>query len=396
MNKPLTHKDFHPHLPQLEPPSAAPAPAAEHPHGHRKQLLGGLAAAVLTGGLAVGAYQVLVGSHHAVTDNAYVGADVAQVTPLVGGPVAQVRVADTQAVHAGDVLLVIDDTDARLALEQATAALGQAERRVRGYLATDDALAAQVAARAADAERAAAQVASAEADVANARLELARRQALAQSGAVAGEELTRARTAADQAAAALQAARAALAQAKAAQQTAAGQLSANSVLTDGATVETNPEVAAARARVDQARVDLQRTVIRAPIDGVVTHRQVQVGQKVAPGAPLMSIVPVAEVYVDANFKEVQLGKVRPGQPATLTSDLYGPGVRFHGRVTGLSGGTGSAFAVIPAQNATGNWIKVVQRVPVRIALDPAELAKRPLRVGLSMTADIDLTGGDRS
>jgi membrane fusion protein (multidrug efflux system) len=159
---------------------------------------------------------------------------------------------------------------------------------------------------------------------------------------------------------------------------------------EDASVENNPQVLVARAERDQAQVDLDRTVMRAPVEGVVSRRDVQVGQRVQAGATLMVIAPIAEAYVDANFKEVQLAKVRPGQPVTLTSDLYGGGVKYHGHVVGFSGGTGSAFAIVPAQNATGNWIKVVQRLPVRIALDPLELARRPLRVGLSMTADIDV------
>jgi membrane fusion protein (multidrug efflux system) len=166
-------------------------------------------------------------------------------------------------------------------------------------------------------------------------------------------------------------------------------------LFEDATVETHPDVLAAKARLEQARIDLERAVIRAPIDGVVDQRRVSVGQRLQPGAPVMVVVPVQSLYVDANFKEGQLREVRPGQPAKLTSDLYGPKVVYHGRVQGFAGGSGSAFAAIPAQNATGNWIKVVQRLPVRIRLDPKELHEHPLRVGLSMHAEIDLTGADR-
>ena len=166
---------------------------------------------------------------------------------------------------------------------------------------------------------------------------------------------------------------------------------ANQALIQGSSADTNPDVAAAKAALDQAQLDLERTVIRAPIDGVVTNRQVQVGQRVAAGSPVMTVVPLGSVYVDANFKEGQLKRVRPGQPAELVSDLYGSGVKFHGRVVGFAGGTGSAFALIPAQNATGNWIKVVQRLPVRIALDPKELSAHPLRVGLSMDAKVDVS-----
>ena len=189
----------------------------------------------------------------------------------------------------------------------------------------------------------------------------------------------------------LKAAQAARAQATATRATAIGNRDANHALIADSSPDNNPEVLAARAALDQARVDLARTVIRAPFDGVISRRQVQVGQRVQPGTPMMAVVPIDAAYVDANFKEVQLTGVRPGQNVTLTSDLYGEDVIYHGRVSGFSGGTGAAFAVVPAQNATGNWIKVVQRLPVRIQLDRAELTRHPLRVGLSMTADIKLS-----
>jgi membrane fusion protein (multidrug efflux system) len=246
-----------------------------------------------------------------------------------------------------------------------------------------------VAARAAEEVRASAEIASAQSNLDRARVDLERRKALAASGSVSGDELTAAENAYARAQAALNAARAGERQAAASRVAAIGSLEANSALTRDTTVDTNPEVEAARARVAQARLDLLRTVIRAPVSGVVAQRQVQIGERVQPGAALMSVVPIHEAYVDANFKEVQLTKVRQGQTVELISDLYGSGVTFHGRVVGLSGGTGSSFALIPAQNATGNWIKVVQRVPVRIALDAAELNSHPLRNGLSMTATID-------
>jgi membrane fusion protein (multidrug efflux system) len=355
----------------------------------RKKLFLGLAAVVLIAGAGYGAYYALVGSHHVETDNAYVGADVAQVTPLVGGPVRSVAVHDTQVVKAGDVLVTLDDSDARIALASAQADLARAERRVRGYLATDQSLAAQITARDADQARAAASLTSAQADLDRARVDLERRKALAVTGAVSGDELTRAQNAFTNAQAAFASAKAAQSQAQANRAAAAGTLAANAVLTDGTTVDTNPEVAAARAKFEQAQLDLSRTVIRAPIDGVVAKRAVQVGQRVAAGAPVMQVVPIAAAYVDANFKEGQLRKVKIGQPVELTADLYGNSVTYHGKVAGLSGGTGAAFALIPAQNATGNWIKVVQRLPVRVAVDPADLKAHPLRVGLSMKATID-------
>ncbi|MFT4254039.1 MAG: HlyD family efflux transporter periplasmic adaptor subunit, partial [Caulobacter sp.] len=344
---------------------------------------------IVVAGAGYGAYYALVGSHHVETDNAYVGADVAQVTPLVGGPVRSVAVHDTQVVKAGDVLVTLDDSDARIALASAQADLARAERRVRGYLATDQSLAAQIAARDADQARAAASLTSAQADLERARVDLDRRKALAATGAVSGDELTRAQNAFANAQAAFASAKASQTQAQANRAAAAGSLAANAVLTDGATVETNPEVAAARAKVEQAQLDLSRTVIRAPIDGVVAKRNVQIGQRVAAGTPVMQVVPIAAAYVDANFKEGQLRKVKIGQPVELTADLYGGSVKYHGKVAGLSGGTGAAFALIPAQNATGNWIKVVQRLPVRVAVDPADLKAHPLRVGLSMKATID-------
>jgi membrane fusion protein (multidrug efflux system) len=372
--------------------AAAPKPAARSPRALRKRLFAGLAGVVLITAGGFGGYQWMVASHYASTDNAYVGAESAQVTSRIEGAVTEVRVSDTQRVAAGDVLVVLDDADAKLGVEQAEAALAQSERRVMGWMANDRALAAQTAARAADQARADAQVTAAESDLGRAKQELGRRQALAATGAVAGEELTRAENALRQADAALAQARAARRQAAATKDAAAASLEVNHLLVEGAGVADNPEVAAARERLAQAELALQRTVIRSPLAGVVTSRRVQVGQRIQPGAALMTVVPVAELYVDANFKEGQLARVRAGQPVELTSDLYGEGVTFHGHVEGLSGGTGAAFALIPAQNATGNWIKVVQRVPVRIRLKPDELHAHPLRVGLSMTAKVHLIG----
>ncbi|HWA64161.1 MAG TPA: HlyD family secretion protein [Caulobacteraceae bacterium] len=355
----------------------------------RRQLFTLLAVAVIAAGVLFGAWWILVGSHHQTTDDAYVQADVADVTPLVSGPIVQAPASDTKVVKKGDVLVVLDPADYRLAVAQAEAALGQAERKVQGYFANTAAASANTAARAADIAHARAQAASAAADFRRAETDLARRKALAPAGAVSGDELTAAQNRYDQAKAALAAAQSGVAQAEANRLAAVGQEKAAGVLVAGAGVADNPEVAAATARLDQARLDLDRTVIRAPIDGVVARNTTEVGQRVQAGATLMTIVPIQTAYVNANFKEVQLKHVRIGQPVVLTSDLYGDGVKFHGGVIGIAGGTGSAFAVIPAQNATGNWIKVVQRLPVKIALDPAELARHPLRVGLSMKADID-------
>ena len=358
----------------------------------RNKLLLALGGVVGTAAVVTAAYWYLYGSHFVSTDNAYAAVEIAQVTPSVSGTISEVRVTDTQSVRKGDVLVVIDPTDAKLALAQAEADLGSAIRRVRGYVANDSGLAAQIAARAADERRAAAQLASAEADFERAKIDLQRREALSTSGSVSGDELTRAQNAFAAAEANLTVAQAATAQAKANRDAAIGSKDANAALIANSTEETNPEVALARARRDQAAVDLERTIIRAPLDGVVAKRQVQLGQRVQAGTPLLAVVPVHEMHVDANFKEVQLENVRAGQPVTLTADIYGSSVTYKGTVEGFSGGSGAAFAAIPAQNATGNWIKVVQRVPVRIKLDPEQLAANPLRVGLSMTARIDTRG----
>ena len=379
---------------------AVPAPAAHdtatatsaqagHRMARRKQLFALLAVVVAAGGTGAWAWEHLHAARYVSTDNAYTAAETAQVTPAVAGIVREVRVADTDAVRRGDVLVVLDDTDARLALAQADAELARAQRRVRGYVANDESLAAQVMARDSERTRAVAQVEAANADFIRAKIDLDRREALADTGSVSGDEVTRARAAFENARAGLAAARAAAAQSGANRAAAASQREMNATLIAGTTEDANPEVALARARRDQARVNLERTVVRAPVDGIVAKRAVQLGQQVQPGAPLLSVVPVGQVHVDANFKEVQLAKVRVGQPVEVESDVYGGAVTYHGKVEGLSGGSGSAFAAIPAQNATGNWIKVVQRVPVRIALDPRELAARPLQVGLSMTATID-------
>ena len=363
--------------------------SADHNEPRRNKLLLALGAVVGTAAVVSAAYWYLYGSHFVSTDNAYAAVEIAQVTPSVGGTISEVRVTDTQSVTKGDVLVVIDPTDAKLALAQAEADLGSAVRRVRGYVANDSGLIAQIAARAADEKRAAAQLASAEADFERASIDLQRREALSASGSVSGDELTRAQNAFAAAKANLTVAQAATAQAKANRDAAIGSKEANAALIADTTEDTNPEVALARARRDQAAVDLERTIIRAPVDGVVAKRQVQLGQRVQAGTPLLAVVPVQEMHVDANFKEVQLEKVRAGQPVTLTADIYGSSVTYNGTVEGFSGGSGAAFAAIPAQNATGNWIKVVQRVPVRIKLDPEQLAANPLKVGLSMTARID-------
>jgi len=366
------------------------AEKAKKAKGARKKALLGIASVVVLGGLGYGAYDIFIGSQHVSTDNAYVGAYTATVTPMIGGQVADVGVSDAQTVRKGDILFRIDASDARIALAQAVADLAKMRRQFVQTASSGKALGSQVGARDADIARARAQLVAAAADVAKAQVDFQRRQTLARTGAVSGDELTAATRARASAQAAMATARAGVAQAQATRQSAEGDLAANRALTSGVTASTSPDVLAAQARVDQARLDVSRTIVRAPVGGVVTRRTIQVGQRLAIGAPAMMIVPTEQVFVDANFKEGQLAKVRPGQRVTLKSDLYGSSVVYHGHVTGFSGGTGSSFALIPAQNATGNWIKVVQRLPVRIALDARELAQNPLRVGLSMEADVDL------
>ena len=335
------------------------------------------------------AYQWIEGGRYVETDDAYVNAEVAAVTPLTGGAVVQVLVTNTQSVKQGDVLVVIDPTDARIALAAAQAEYASAVRKVNQTIATGSALGAQIGERDADIGKMKAQMSIAEADLARAHLDLTRREALATDGGVSGEELSSARNAFATAQGNLAAARAGLAQALAAHGAAKGQDAANNALIVGTTTQTNPEVLVAKAKMDQARIELDRTIVRAPVAGVIAQRAVQIGQRVPAGTTLMTVVPVTQAYVDANSKEGQLRMVRPGQPVELTADIYGGKVVYHGHVVGFSGGTGSALAVIPAQNATGNWIKVVQRLPVRIALDPHELADHPLRLGLSVVATID-------
>ncbi|MEB3754715.1 HlyD family efflux transporter periplasmic adaptor subunit [Acinetobacter sp. MD2(2019)] len=324
------------------------------------------------------------------TDNAYVGADTAQITSMVSGQVAKVLVQDTQQVHAGDVLVQIDDRDAKIALAQAEASLAKAKRQYKQSSANSSSLDSQILVSSDAISSAQAQVAKAQADFDKANQDLARRNTLAASGAISKEELSTANSTAQTARAALDVAKAGLAQAQSNRKAAQSNLAANNALIAGTNENSTPDVLAAEAQVQQAQLDLERTIIRAPVDGVVTNRNVQIGQRVAPGSVVMSVVPIAELYVNANFKESQLAKVKVGQKATLTSDLYGSKVVFNGTVVGFSGGTGAAFALIPAQNATGNWIKVVQRLPVRIALDPKQLAQHPLRVGLSMNAEVEL------
>jgi len=346
----------------------------------RRQALTAAASVFVLAGLAWGAYEWLVASHYESTDNAYVQGNVIQITPQIGGTVMAILADDTDFVKAGQPLVQLDPADAKVALDQAEANLAQTVRQVRTLYANNGALGAQITLREADVNRA-------QSDVARAGDDLTRRQSLAGNGAVSKEELNHAQTQ-------LANAKSALAAAQAAVVAAREQLSSNQAMTDGTSLEQHPSVQAAAAKVREAYLATQRAAMPAPVDGFVAKRTVQVGQRVAAGTPMMSIIPLKQVWVDANFKEVQLRNIRIGQPVKLTADVYGKKVEYTGKVAGLGAGTGAAFALLPAQNATGNWIKVVQRVPVRVALDPQQLADNPLRVGLSMDATVDVSQQD--
>ena len=343
----------------------------------RKKALLGVGAAVLAGAAAWGAWHALYAGQDESTDNAYVQGNVVQITPQLSGTVLGIAADDTDYVQAGQMLVRLDPADAKVALEQAEAALAQTVREVRTLYANNAPLAAQIKLREAE-------LARARTDLARAQDDVARRQPLLASGAVGAEELNHAK-------AQLAATQSAVAAAQSAVAAAREQLASNRALTDGTTVENHPSVQRAAVRVHEAMLALQRTELPAPVSGHVAKRSVQLGQRVAAGAPLMSVIALEQLWVDANFKEGQLQRLRIGQPATLEADVYGKKVAFHGRVEGLGAGTGAAFSLLPAQNATGNWIKIVQRVPVRIALDPAELRAHPLRIGLSMDVTVDVS-----
>ncbi len=368
---------------------ATTEPAVETGNPKRARALRLFGVVVVILALVAGLWWAIFERGRVETDNAYVGGDTALVTPQMAGTVVQVKVGGTQAVQAGDVLVVLDDADARIAVAQAEAALAQARQRYGQAGAMADAAAARAAGRTAEIASARSRFAEAEALLARVKGEFDRRQSLAGSGAVSNEELGAARAALAAAMATRDAARTAVAAAQDTARSAAGDAAAAAALVRGTTQVTAPDIRAAEAALAKARLDLDRTVIKAPVAGIVTNRNVQIGQRVAAGAPLMTLVPTAGLFVDANFKESQLRTIRTGQKAELVSDLYGSSVTYRGTVAGMAGGTGAAFALIPAQNASGNWVKVVQRLPVRIALDEAELKANPLRVGLSMKVVVD-------
>ncbi|MGB3124535.1 MAG: HlyD family efflux transporter periplasmic adaptor subunit [Pseudomonas sp.] len=379
-----------------EPQQSSAAPDASQQRAKRKRLVLIVTVGLVTIGLCYGVWELLFAGKSVTTENAYTAAEVAQITPLVAGPVKEVKVSDTQAVRTGEVLVVLDDTDARIAVAQAEADLARTKRQVGQLLGNDESLAGQVALRVAEIATARSDLARATAAYEKAAIDERRRQNLVEEGAVSKEELTNAQTQLREARASMEQAQARIRAADAARNSASGARTANSALIADSTIEDNPAVLVAKARLDQARVNLERTVLRAPFDGIVAQRSVEIGQQVQSGVRLMTVVPIDRIYVDANFKEGQLQKVRPGQHAELTSDLYGSDVVYTGRVVGFAGGSGSAFSAIPAQNATGNWIKVVQRLPVRIQIDREQLKQHPLRVGLSMEATVDLRDRDES
>lgn len=328
----------------------------------RALLLKGVCSAILVIGIGYAVYEWQAASSIVSTDDAYVGAVFAQVTPQIEGTIRSVQVHDTQYVHKGDVLVTLDPKDAELDLDAARAIYEGAYRQVQQKAADTDAAETNVLAK--------------RSLVAQAEQQLRRRAGVGRPGVVAAEEISDSRSA-------LEAAKYALSVAE-------HQLAAKKAIAGREVIESNPEIQGAKINLRRSELRLERTYIRAPVDGIVAQSRVQIGQKIAAGTELMTIVPTGQLFVDANFKESQITEIRAGQLVTLKSDIYGSTRIFHGYVQGVGGGTGATFAVIPPQNATGNWIKVVQRLPVRIALDQNELTKTPLRAGISMTADVHL------
>jgi len=344
---------------------STPNPAIETAaptNGKRKLLLRLVLLIVVIGAIGFGIWYYTIGRWYEGTDDAYVNGNVVQITPQVAGTVVRINADDGNLVHKGDVLVEIDGSDARIALQQAEAQLARSVRQVRGLYSNVESGQAVVAAQKVSLDRA--------------RADYARRQGLVASGAISAEELAHARDA--------------LAGAESQLASTQQQLSTTRALVDETVIAKHPDVLAAAAALRTAYLNDARSKIYAPVDGYVAKRSVQVGQRLQPGAPLMAVVPLHQVWVDANFKETQLAHMRIGQPVTLKSDLYGSKVEFKGKVQSLGVGTGSAFSLLPAQNATGNWIKIVQRIPVRIELDAKELDKNPLRIGLSMAVDVNL------
>jgi membrane fusion protein (multidrug efflux system) len=340
-------------------PSPAPAPASAP---RRNKLAAAcVAAGVLLAAAGYGVYWSTTLQFREVTEDAYVEGNLVQVTTQIAGTVTAITADNTDRVGAGQELVRLNDVDARLALERSEAVLAKTVRQVRAQYASASQMQANVDLR--------------RAELSKVQADFDRRSQLVKSGAISGEDLEHAREAVRTAQAAL----------NSAQQ----QFAANHALVDSTAVATHPDVMGAAAQVKDAYIATVRTSVPAPIAGMVARRNVQVGQRVAAGTALMAVVPVDTVWVTANFKESQLRHLRSGQPVELTADAYGKDVVYHGKVVGEEAGTGSAFSLMPAQNATGNWIKVVQRVPVRIALDPREVASHPLQLGLSVRTSVD-------
>lgn len=330
--------------------------------GKRKTWLLALLLILLLAGAGTWAWYSLVGRWHESTDDAYVNGNVVEITPLVTGTVISIGADDGDLVQAGQVLLQFDPADSEVALQAAEAKLARTVRQVRGLYSNVDSLKAQLDTR--------------QAELQKAQQNYNRRKVLADSGAIAQEEISHARDD--------------LAVAVAAVNSARQQLATSTALVDDTVVSSHPEVMAAAAELRQAYLDHARTTLVAPVTGYVAKRTVQLGQRLQPGTATMAVIPLDEVWIDANFKETQLRDMRIGQPVEITADLYGGEVKYNGTVDSLGAGTGSAFALLPAQNATGNWIKIVQRVPVRIHLNPEQLKEHPLRIGLSTLAEVDL------
>ena len=328
----------------------------------RKLMLLVLAVVVLLAGAGVWAYHEFIGRWNESTDDAYVNGNVVEITPLVTGTVVSIGADDGDLVHEGQVLVNFDPNDAEVGLQSAQAKLARTVRQVRGLYSNVDGMKAQVNAQ--------------QAEVQKAQDNFNRRKNLAAGGAISQEELSHARDD-------LTSAQNALANAK-------QQLKTTSALVDDTVVSSHPDVMAAAAQLRQAYLTNARSTLIAPVTGYVAKRTVQLGQRVQPGTALMAVIPLDQLWIDANFKETQLRDMRIGQPVEIESDIYGSDVKFNGTVDSLGAGTGSAFALLPAQNATGNWIKIVQRVPVRIHVNAEELAKHPLRVGLSTNVEVNL------
>jgi len=342
--------------------NATPDSSVKNPRRSRRVGFIALGAVVLIGALAYGAYWFFDARYYGSTDDAYVNGDVVQITSEVPGTVLSVNVDDTQPVQAGQKLLDLDPADARIAVANAEADLARAVRQVRGIFAQSSQLQAQIDQR--------------EQSARTADDDLKRRGGLISDGAISAEELSHAHDAVTSSRANLAAAR--------------EQLSQTVAQIDGTTIADHPQVLAAEAAVRNAALALHRTEITSPVSGLIAKRSVQVDQRVAAGTPLMAVVPLDDVWIDANFKEGEIEHMRAGQPVTVRTDLYGHDVTYHGHVVGMAAGSGSAFALLPAQNASGNWIKIVQRIPVRVLVDPAELQAHPLRIGLSATVRVDM------